>query len=515
VKAPPKKRPRKSAAPADAEAAVDGVPPPPVSLASVRTVAERRLADVLRIEPPSPAAVQLRSSVSSVLDALSAGLVERETETRLLLLAALCGESLLLLGPPGCAKSEVARRLALVSQGTFFERLLTRFTTPEELFGPLSLKALEADRYERFTSGFLPTATVAFLDEVFRASSSVLNTLLLILNERRFDNGAVQVDVPLLCLVAASNEVPDSDELDALFDRFLLRAHVQPVSETGLTALLSAPAVSAPAPEPASPPPALDLAAIRATASAVTLPPSVITLLQTLARGGPMADKAESDAPRAKIASDRRLVKSVRLLQVAAFTSGRTEVNCSDCLLLENVLWDSPEQIGIVRSTVLQHVASHTLEAAKARLPARAPSLASLYSRAVAPSKSKRVTATLLERTREAAESLSEQARLRAVMGGFAGEPHLWRSADSEARARSALLSLLQPKEPETKKAAGRSRAGKAAEVRRQLGWAEEGAALRERLSDALSLEAALQAGLDGAGLAELLPRLAAQQASG
>ena len=145
-----------------------------------------------------------------------------------MVLAVLCQEHLLLLGPPGTAKSALSRRLSLSLNSTYFERQLTRFSVPEELFGPLSLKELQNDKYIRNTEGYLPEATIAFVDEIFKANSAILNTMLTLINERQFDNGNQRTEVPLLCLVGASNEPPEDDELDALFDRFLFRRCAPP-----------------------------------------------------------------------------------------------------------------------------------------------------------------------------------------------------------------------------------------------------------------------------------------------
>jgi MoxR-like ATPase len=142
------------------------------------------------------------------------------------LAAVLAGEHVLLIGPPGTAKSALVRCIAQLFGGSYFERLLTKFSTPEELFGPISLQGLAQDRFVRLTAGKLPEAEFAFVDEIFKSNSAVLNALLSIINERVFHNDGAPVRCPLVSLFAASNELPEGKELEALFDRFLLRFDV-------------------------------------------------------------------------------------------------------------------------------------------------------------------------------------------------------------------------------------------------------------------------------------------------
>jgi MoxR-like ATPase len=156
---------------------------------------------------------------------------ERGEEIRGSVLALLAKQHVLLLGPPGSAKSLMVEDLCGRIGGNYFDWLLTRFTTPEEIFGPISLKALEQDKYTRITAEKLPEAHIAFLDEVWKASSSILNTLLRIVNERKFDNNGSPQKVPLLTLFGASNELPESGELSALYDRFLLRYITQYIAD--------------------------------------------------------------------------------------------------------------------------------------------------------------------------------------------------------------------------------------------------------------------------------------------
>ena len=295
---------------------------------------------------------QLKARLHRLLRCMESGLIERETAVRLTLLGALSGEHTLLIGPPGTAKSVLARRLHLAFEpGHYFERLLTRFSVPEELFGPLSIKALENDRYQRLTERYLPTANIAFLDEVFKANSAILNTLLTLLNEREFDNGDCRVEVPLICVVGASNELPEDDELQALYDRFICRYTVQAVADESFVALLE-----------------LDEQSNEPNTSD-RLSHAEVDKIQTAARAVPLSDEALSllKALRPYLAeqnievSDRRWRKVVKLLKVAAFTNAQTDtqahtethtetkVTLWDCCLLQHCLWNTPAEQLIIQ----------------------------------------------------------------------------------------------------------------------------------------------------------------------
>ncbi|MFO1339123.1 MAG: AAA family ATPase [Burkholderiaceae bacterium] len=272
----------------------------------------------------------------ALLPPLEDGLLERDTAARLVLLAALAGEHVLLIGPPGTAKSELARRLHRAFDGAgYFERLLTRFSTPEELFGPLSLKALEDDRYERLTAGFLPTAGIAFLDEVFKANSAILNALLTLLNEREFDNGSGRVATPLVSVVGASNELPADEALQAFLDRFLLRVPVGPVSDAAFAALLRLPPAE-PTRSATSP---LTLAERQAIAPAAVAIPLGESALAACARLRAWL------AARGQALSDRRWRQWMGLMRTAAATEGRTEVDTLD-------LWLAPHVAGAAAADV-------------------------------------------------------------------------------------------------------------------------------------------------------------------
>lgn len=167
----------------------------------------------------------LKPRFDAVRRELEQKFLAKEEIIRLMLIAAIAGEHMVLIGPPGTAKSAVIRSFAKLIDASYFEYLLTRFSEPNELFGPVDIQGFRQGTYRRVTTGMLPEAEIVFLDEAFKANSAILNSLLTLLNERRFNNGAAVVKVPLISLFAASNEVPSSDNLDAIFDRFLLRVH--------------------------------------------------------------------------------------------------------------------------------------------------------------------------------------------------------------------------------------------------------------------------------------------------
>ena len=170
--------------------------------------------------------MKVDTQIMALLKVLSDGIYEKEHILAMALLSAIAGESIFLLGTPGTAKSLVSRRLKLAfKDGNAFEYLMSRFSTPDEIFGPVSISLLKnEDRYERVVDGFLPTATIVFLDEIWKASPSIQNALLTAINERIFQNGRNTIQLPMKGLIAASNELPAEEEgLEALWDRFLLR----------------------------------------------------------------------------------------------------------------------------------------------------------------------------------------------------------------------------------------------------------------------------------------------------
>lgn len=294
----------------------------------------------------------MKQKIRNLLHQLNHGLVEREDTLKTALLTVLAHENLVLIGPPGTGKSLMARRVAdgfahgTEGDGGYFEYLLTKFSTPEEIFGPLSISELKADRFRRNTSGYLPTVKLAFLDEIFKASSSILNALLTILNERIYHNGAEPQKVPLQSMIAASNELPTNhEELNALYDRFLVRRFVDYVSQENLHRLF----------EKSEAMPALDkltvtdLECIKRNTESVTIPPEIVGAMQRIWT----QHKETFREDRRESLSDRRLKKVIKLLCVSAATNGRREVDLSDVFLLKDCLWNHQENAAKVRDLIL------------------------------------------------------------------------------------------------------------------------------------------------------------------
>lgn len=281
--------------------------------------------------------------------------IERDEEILGAILAILANENVVYLGPPGTAKTYLAQNICNSIDGAnFFYYLLTRFTTPEEIFGPLSIKSLENDEFKRKTDGCLPTSHIALLDEIFKANSSILNSLLTILNERRFHNGTEVLDTPLLTVFGASNELPEEDEnLEALYDRFLFRYDVRYVqNEDNVKSLLFSnngefdPKVKLNVEE---------IKKLRAHAQSIELSEEVKEIILSLKRD--LERKEPEDTESIRI-SDRRWKKIVNVLKVAAAASGRKNVDRTMLLLLQHMLWDVPDQKAALRTLIIERVVS-------------------------------------------------------------------------------------------------------------------------------------------------------------
>ena len=313
-----------------------------------------------------------------LLQEMNRGIYEKETEISLSLLAALAGESIILLGPPGVAKSMVARQLKTAfREAQSFEYLMSRFSTPDEIFGPVSIQKLKtSDTYERAVEGYLPTADVAFLDEIWKAGPAIQNTLLTVINEKIFRNGNREMHLPLKLLVAASNELPAKGEgLEALWDRFVIRIESRPIKlEKNFRAmLLEVKSEEQRASEVKSEErgafevkseerrvnnsnaiTAEEYAEWTERIDKIGVKIEVLDAISAIRKSLRAVNVDEAAERRNIYVSDRRWKNIVRLLRTSAFMQDREEVDICDLLPIYHCLWQEPEERDAIRNIVIR-----------------------------------------------------------------------------------------------------------------------------------------------------------------
>jgi MoxR-like ATPase len=280
--------------------------------------------------------------------ALEAQFLGKQETVRLMVLSVLAGEHIALIGPPGTAKSALVRTFARMMDGRYFEYLLTRFTEPNELFGPVDIPAFRQGTYRRRTDGMMPDSEIVFLDEIFKSNSAILNSLLTILNERKFNNGGTVVDVPLLSVFGASNEVPADESLQAIFDRFLLRVrsehldayHFQELVQRGVALELQRFGGAQ------GQGPLLNTRDLVAAQAEVARRMQISDELMATYKSLVFQIRAEGVS-----LSDRRVVKLLKVMAASAFFDGRAQADVSDLFALKHV-WNTLEQAEILDGIV-------------------------------------------------------------------------------------------------------------------------------------------------------------------
>ena len=310
--------------------------------------------------------------INNLLKQLNERVYEKEHVIALSLLSAIAGESIFLLGPPGVAKSMVARRLKLAfKQANAFEYLMSRFSTPDEIFGPVSITKLkDEDIYERMVDGYLPTADVVFLDEIWKAGPAIQNALLTIINEKIYRNGQYSIRVPLKGLIGASNELPAIGQgLEALWDRFLVRLMVTGVEDLGeFDRMIASTDDSEPLVDDELAISSEEYAIWANEIAQVKIHYSIFEVIHILKEKINLFNQRiqnDGSAQATLYISDRRWKKLVRLLRASAFLNGRDTIGLSDCMLITHCLWNEVEQMAevneMVQETIRQCVESYLL----------------------------------------------------------------------------------------------------------------------------------------------------------
>ncbi len=304
----------------------------------------------------------IRTKTEHLLDGLLHSLYEREEAVKLALLSAVAGESIFLLGPPGVGKSLIARRLKhAFKDGTSFEYLMSKFSTPDEIFGPVSIKKLkEEDKYERKTERYLPGANIVFLDEIWKAGPAIQNALLTILNEKVYRNGDQEIPVDIRGIITASNELPPKNHsLDPIWDRFLIRLELGNIRKfkNFLNMITDTEDVYEDSVEERSKITDAELREWTARIDEVEVPAEVLNTIQVV--------KIKIDEHNGRNAGnevriyDRRWKKIVRLMRTAAFLNGRNQVDLMDCFLMVHCLWNKPEQKEMLQEIINEAIRRH------------------------------------------------------------------------------------------------------------------------------------------------------------
>ena len=319
---------------------------------------------------------KLQPKLVALLKDLNKNLYNKENSIKLILLAVLAGESAFLLGEPGTAKSLIAHR---ISEGfedldttkpenagcvKYFEYLMSQFSTPDEIFGPVSLQALKNDEYKRITDNYLPKAQFAFLDEIWKASPAIQNSLLTILNEKKFQNGFESQKVPLQGFVAASNELPAKNEgLEAIFDRFLVRIIEEPISSdsTFFKMITSKKDTNT---QIANKIDGTKLKLLQEKAEEVEFPENLFEIIRNIRQEIKNYNKSLKEDDEPFLVSDRRWKKIVGLLKMSAFLNDRKEINLSDFEIVPYCIWSTEKQYEdgkkIVKNVIEKTVKSYS-----------------------------------------------------------------------------------------------------------------------------------------------------------
>lgn len=310
------------------------------------------------------ARIDTRRQVSALLKALCKGLYEREEPVRLALLSAIAGESIFLLGPPGVGKSLIARRLKYAFlDGISFEYLMSKFSTPDEVFGPVSIKKLkEEDKYERLTDRYLPGANIVFLDEIWKAGPAIQNALLTILNEKIYRNGEEDLKVNIQGIITASNELPPKNlNLAPIWDRFLIRLEMGNIKQfkNFLNMITDVKDVYEDDIDNALKLSIENLSKWKKQIDDIRVGPEVLNTIQLVKIKIAEHNARPANKSEQIIVHDRRWKKTIRLLRTSAFLNGRTQVDLMDCFLMNHCLWGKPAQKTVIQNMITESIAKH------------------------------------------------------------------------------------------------------------------------------------------------------------